>query len=153
MRMLHHKCRISEGREWIPSVCCQPKKPSEQQTQSNLMATSQHSDFPCAMPKRPDSPRFSWGPQTDEMETIPINQETRAGGGLGHSNRRMDEGKITRRTVSWTAQLVCRPAESRHHDMPTHQEQRDTRVMIPRQRKGREHRKRLNRSGTWHLLP
>jgi hypothetical protein len=24
VRMLRHKCRISEGREWILSVCCQP---------------------------------------------------------------------------------------------------------------------------------
>jgi hypothetical protein len=23
MHTLRHKCRISEGREWIPSVCCQ----------------------------------------------------------------------------------------------------------------------------------
>jgi hypothetical protein len=24
VRMLRYKCRISEGREWIPSVCCKP---------------------------------------------------------------------------------------------------------------------------------
>jgi hypothetical protein len=42
---------------------------------------------------------------------------------------------------------------SKHHDTSTHQEQRETRVTNPRQRQGKEHRKRRNRGGTWHLLP
>jgi hypothetical protein len=35
VRMLRHKCRIREGREWIPSVCCQSHSvPSTDSTQT-----------------------------------------------------------------------------------------------------------------------